>query len=108
MKRIHFYRTEYGRCPFIEWHSGLKDTCAQAKVMAYITRIAHGLSSSKNVRGIEGRIKEIKIDFGPGYRVYYADQSASIILLLVGGTKRGQNRDIEKAKEYWRDYESKN
>jgi putative addiction module killer protein len=48
---------------------------------------------------------ELRIDFGPGYRVYYAQESGTIVLLLSGGSKRTQSADIEDAVEYWRDYQ---
>jgi len=103
LKEIIFFRDSKGNCPFEIWNNGLKDFMAQAKVLAYVTRVAKGLSL-KNVRAIEGKIKEIKIDYGPGYRVYFAEVSNAIILLLTGGNKGTQTRDIKKAKGYWEEY----
>jgi putative addiction module killer protein len=49
-------------------------------------------------------VYENKIDFGPGYRIYFANDGKKIIILLGGGTKKGQGRDIKRAQEYWKDY----
>lgn len=57
----------------------------------------------KKYKELKG-ILELRIDHGPGYRVYFAKKSNTVVLLLIGGTKRTQQRDIEKAKEYWNDY----
>ena len=54
-----------------------------------------------------GGIYELRIDHGPGYRVYYAQDGAKLILLLCAGTKRTQTKDIEKAREYWKEYENR-
>jgi len=56
---------------------------------------------------VEG-VSELRIHFGPGYRVYFAEVGNHIVLLLIGGTKRRQNADIEKAKDYWRTYAKTN
>ena len=76
----------------------------QAKVDAYITRVALG-GAKKNVRALKDGIFEIKIDFGPGYRVYFGEDGRQIIVLLVAGDKSSQRKDIQKAKQYWQNYE---
>lgn len=58
---------------------------------------------AKMIKGGEG-IWELRIDYGPGYRVYFGKQGATIVILLTGGDKKSQNRDIAKAKRYWLDY----
>lgn len=61
----------------------------------------------KNVRALKGGVFEIKIDRGPGYRVYFGEDGKFLILLLIGGDKGSQDQDIKKAKEYWRLYAQK-
>ena len=100
MKRILKYVTESGNEPFQDWFLGL-DRRAQAKVRAYIDRVALG-GSSKNVKPVGEGVHEIKIDFGPGYRIYFGLQGTKAILLLGGGDKSQQSKDILQAKEYWR------
>ena len=60
--------------------------------------------AKKSIRALKDGVFEIKIPYGPGYRVYFAEDGKSLIILLVGGDKKTQNRDIEKAKEIWRNY----
>jgi putative addiction module killer protein len=100
LKRIEIYSTQDGKEPFSDWLDGL-DEKAQFKVMAYVERVALG-GSKKNVRSLGDQVLEIKIDYGPGYRVYFGELEGVIMLLLAGGDKGSQRRDITKAKEYWR------
>lgn len=107
MKEIEKYQKEDGSEPFTDWRQGLSDE-VQHRIFAYIRRVAQG-GAKKNVKVLrngEG-VKEIKIHFGPAYRIYFGEVQNKIILLLMGGTKRTQKKDIEKAKEYWRDYNEK-
>ena len=78
----------------------------QARVSAFIDRVAAG-GGKKNVKPLGDGVYEIKIDVGPGYRVYFGEDERAIILLLVGGDKRTQSKDIDTAKHYWRQYEAK-
>jgi putative addiction module killer protein len=81
---------------FTEWLSGLKDKKARAKIADRIDRLARG--NPGNIRVVGSGVIEMKIDFGPGYRVYYVRRGDYIVLLLCGGDKGSQTRDIEKAK----------
>jgi putative addiction module killer protein len=65
---------------------------------------AHGARQPSNVKSIGEGVLEYRIDFGPGYRVYFGRDGELFVVLLTGGTKKRQQRDIETAKEYWRDY----
>lgn len=64
-----------------------------------------------NVESVGGGVSEIKIDFGPGYRVYFGSETdgrtTRIVILLHGGTKKRQSKDIDVAKEYWKDYKAR-
>jgi putative addiction module killer protein len=101
MVELRYYLGADGRGPFARWFDDL-DTDAAAKVVRTLARIEQGnLSNAKSVG--EG-VHEYKIDFGPGYRVYFGRDGDRLVILLAGGTKKRQQRDIETARAYWRDY----
>lgn len=105
MKTIEFYETKTGKEPCREWLDSLEST-ARRKVLAYVTRVAGG-GAKRNIRALGDGVFEIKVDYGPGFRVYFAEVGNVLILLLVGGDKSTQFRDIQQAKDYWRAYEKK-
>lgn len=102
IKKIKYYVTENGNSPFEDWLNKL-DNMAQVIVVRLIQRVAKS-GAKKSVKALKDGIFEIKIMHGPGYRVYFAEDGNDLIILLVGGDKKTQSRDIEKAKEYWRNY----
>ncbi|MFL5813959.1 MAG: type II toxin-antitoxin system RelE/ParE family toxin [Bdellovibrionia bacterium] len=104
MRRVEYFQTEAGREPFREWLQAL-DKVSRRKIHAFIIRLAAG-GAKKNVRSLGDGIFEIKVDYGPGYRIYFGEASRELILLLVGGDKSSQFRDIRQAKEYWSKYVS--
>jgi putative addiction module killer protein len=87
--------------PFAKWFERL-DSSAAAKVTMAVTRMEQGNFS--NVKGVGEGVLEYKIDFGPGYRIYFGRDGERLIILLYGGTKKKQSQDIVKAQEYWADY----
>jgi putative addiction module killer protein len=96
---VQILRTE----DYASWILSLRDDRAKAKIALRVDRLA--LGNPGDVRPVGGGLSEIRIDYGPGYRVYYGKHGDSIILLLCGGTKNGQSRDIKKAKalfEIWK------
>ena len=80
---------------YAKWLDGLRDTRARARVLVRVERLATG--SPGDVRPVGERVSELRIDYGPGYRVYFKQQSRTIVVLLAGGDKRTQSRDIETA-----------
>ena len=100
MLQIRHFTLDSGVRPFEIWVSSL-DKRSKAKVRAYVDRVALG-GSKKNIRSLGNGLNEIKIAFGPGFRVYYGVINNKIMLLLGGGDKGSQSRDIEKAYEFWR------
>jgi putative addiction module killer protein len=99
---IRVYQTAKGKCPYSEWLEDLKDLQAKAKIRIRIDRLE--LGNFGQCRNVGDGVCELKIDFGPGYRVYYGMIGRMCVLLLSGGTKRTQDSDIKKAKEYFADY----
>ena len=105
MIRVEEYITEEGISPFADWFEGL-DAQAANKVNTYLTRIAQGNTSS--LKPIKGAFGEVRIDWGPGYRIYAGRDGNTLIILLGGGTKQRQQKDIEKAAELWEEYKERN
>ena len=95
------YVDESGRVPFEAWILDL-DGHAQAKVAIALSRLQRGNMS--NVAGVGEGVCELKLDWGPGYRVYFGQDGKTIVILLCGGTKKRQSRDIAAAKMRWADY----
>ena len=86
---------------FAKWLDGLSDIRARARVMARIDRLADG--NPGDIRSVGGSVLEMRIDYGPGYRVYYAMRGRELIILLAGGVKHSQSRDIKTALRLARD-----
>ena len=101
MLLVREYVDARGRSPFAEWFDDL-DARAAAKVTVALARIEMGNLS--NVKGVGGGVLEYRIDWGPGYRVYLGRDGETLVILLAGGTKRRQQRDIAAAQERWADY----
>jgi putative addiction module killer protein len=99
---VRIFALENGREPFTEWHKRLKDKRAQARIDVRIARVRTG--NFGDCKSVGGDVYELRIDYGPGYRVYFGKIESTIILLLCGGDKSSQDDDIRKAKEYWRDF----
>ena len=105
LKMIEF--TEYidanGKSPFAQWFDAL-DAVAATKVRVYTTRVE--LGNYSNVEPVGEGLSEIKIDFGPGFRVYFRKEKEKLLLLLGGSSKKGQQKAIDAAKLAWKKYDS--
>ena len=98
---IREYVTQQGKSPFREWLKSL-DLGVQARIQARVLRFENGnLGDHKNVGG---GVWEARLDFGPGYRLYFGKDGAVAILLLAGGDKASQSKDITEAKRFWKDF----
>jgi len=104
MKRAVEYLDAVGRSPFRQWFDRL-DARAAAKVSVAITRLEQGNTS--NLKAVGRGVSEIRIDFGPGYRVYVGQDGDVLVILLGGGTKQRQQSDIAAAHERWADYKAR-
>ncbi|MBN8509900.1 MAG: type II toxin-antitoxin system RelE/ParE family toxin [Burkholderiales bacterium] len=78
-----------------DWIDGMKDLAGRARILMRVDRLVHGNPGSH--RNLPDGISELKIDFGPGYRVYYTRRGERLLLLLIGGDKSSQSKDIAKA-----------
>ncbi|MEO7299152.1 MAG: type II toxin-antitoxin system RelE/ParE family toxin [Verrucomicrobiota bacterium] len=88
--------------PFEDWLDDLKDKKAVARVLARLARVRQGnLGDCKSVG--EG-VSELRVDYGPSYRVYFGQKGRTLVVLLCGGDKRTQDRDIRLAKQYWHEF----
>jgi putative addiction module killer protein len=90
------------RCPFEEWLGSLKDSKARMRIRARIVRLETG--NFGDCKSLRDGVQEIRIDYGPGYRVYMSRQGKVIVLLLCGSDKKDQDRAIEKAIDYLKDW----
>ena len=102
--KIEEYLEEDGSSPFAAWFGDL-DAIAAAKVVVALARIERGAVS--NVKGVGEGVLEYRIDFGPGYRVYFGRDGETLVILLAGGTKRRQDADIAAAKARWTAYKAR-
>jgi len=82
---------------YLEWINGLKDRVGRARIQVRVERLAHG--NPGKYRALKSGISELKIDVGPGYRVYYTERDGELIILLAGGDKSTQQADIKIAIE---------
>lgn len=101
--KIVIYSSQNGKKPFTSWIEKL-DAAARAIIKARLDRISLGnFGDSKTIQGANG-IKELRIKYGPGYRIYYGMKGNLIVILLIGGDKSSQRSDIIKATHYWNDF----
>jgi putative addiction module killer protein len=101
---VREYLDTNGRSLYAQWFNGLNAQAA-AKVAIAVTRLAQANFSS--VKGVGSGVYEHRIDFGPGYRIYFGKSNDRIVILLGGGTKRRQQADIANAIGRWRDYKNR-
>ncbi len=104
MIEIRQYIDRLGQCPFLRWLDHLSDE-AQARVARALERLEHGNLSS--VKALGTGVNEIRIDFGPGYRIYFGWDGEKLVILLAGGSKKRQQDDIERAKALWREFKGR-
>ena len=106
MHDIQSYQRPDGSEPYADWLARLVDRQAKARVLVRVQRMAAG--NFGDCKPLEGGVWELRIDWGPGYRVYYALAGRRVVLLLAGGDKRRQRADIAAALKYWQDWQRRN
>lgn len=103
MFEVQDYLNPDGSDPYAQWLAGLADRQARARVLVRVLRM--GAGNFGDHRPLQDGVWELRIDHGPGYRVYYAQAGKRLILLLAGGDKRKQQADIATAIERWNDWQ---
>jgi len=103
--KLFRYQRADGRVPFTEWLNALRDKHSQARIRVRLQRLAVG--NFGDIKTLGGGVSELRMFFGPGYRVYLAQQGSSWLLLLCGGDKSSQQKDIETAKRYLQDWKER-
>jgi putative addiction module killer protein len=104
-QEVRVYARSDGSEPFTQWLRGLRDGAARNRIRQRIARIR--LGNFGDARSAGDVVQELRIHFGPGYRVYFGREGDGVVILLCGGDKGSQDRDIERAQEYWRDHRSR-
>ena len=100
---IEIYETSSGKRPFETWFEDIREIHTRAKVLTRLDRLK--LGNFGDCKGVGDGVSELRLHYGPGIRVYYAKIGNKVILLLCGGDKGSQTKDIDKAKEYLKDYQ---
>jgi len=104
-KELNRYTTVEGKVLFDEWFESLRDAKTRSIILKRLNRIS--LGNFGDCRSVGAGVYEFRIDYGSGYRLYFGQVGLSVVLLLCGGDKSSQDRDIQKAKDYWLDYEER-
>ena len=99
------YRSSAGDEPFTRWLAHLVDRQARARILARIERLEIG--NFGDCKPLRDGVSELRIDWGPGYRVYFGRDGRTLIVLLCGGDKRKQDVDIKRAMQLWQEYENR-
>ena len=101
---IRLYQSAAGHVPFALWLESLRDRRARARIEQRVNRLLRGNFGDCKPLKNAGGVHELRLDFGPGYRVYFGIAESVIVLLLTGGDKSSQDKDICKALNYWNEY----
>ena len=102
---IQFYRTPSGREPFVEWYDTIQDGSTRNRIQKRLDRLEDG--NFGDCKSVGEGVFELRFHFGTGYRIYFSEVDDRIVLLLCGGDKSSQARDIERAKNYWLQYKGR-
>lgn len=101
-KRLIIYVEPDGQEPFTEWLDGLRDGLTQKRILARLTRLEQG--NYGDCKSVGAGVSELRLFFGSGYRVYFGEHGNDLVVLLCGGDKSSQDKDIAQAQTYWQEY----
>lgn len=99
---LRTYRTKDGKEPFTKWIESIKDKMVKAQITNRLNRVVYG--NFGDCESVGNGVYELRIHHGSGYRIYFVKQESALILLLMGGSKKTQDKDIQKAKKYWNEF----
>jgi putative addiction module killer protein len=103
-KKIKTYVRANGKSPFEDWVSSLRDKSAKATIFTRIDRMKFG--NFGDCKSVGHGVFELRVHFGPGYRVYFGLVGSDVVLLLIGGDKASQHKDIGLAQRYWKEFQN--
>jgi putative addiction module killer protein len=101
-RTVKFYTDSRGKEPFTAWLENLGDVKATQRIQARLFRVEQG--NYGDFKALDDGVFELRCNFGPGYRIYFGEDGKTIVVILFGGDKSTQSKDIETAKAYWQDY----
>jgi putative addiction module killer protein len=104
-KQVVIYAEEDGTEPFQTWLDNLRDKQGRRHILKRLLRVQQG--NYGDIKPIGEGLSELRIFFGPGYRVYFGEHAGNLVIVLCGGDKDSQDQDIGKAKAYWKEYKSR-
>ena len=104
-RELRIYENEQGNAPFSSWLDSLRDREARARIKKRLDRVEQG--NLGDYRFVGEGVFELRIDYGSGYRVYFVQVERVIVLLLCGGDKSTQDKDIQQAKQFWADFQKR-
>ncbi len=101
-KDVFVFTAKDGHQPYSDWLNGLRDGTTRRRIIQRVTRLESG--NYGDCKSLKDGVFELRLSFGSGYRVYFAEDGNTVVLLLCGGDKSTQENDIEAAKTYWKEY----
>ena len=102
VKQVFVYAKENGKEPFTDWLYGLRDVMGRKRILARLARLKS--VNYGDCEAVGDGVSELRMFFGSGYRVYFGERNNNIVILLCGGDKKSQSKDIEQAKIFWKEY----
>ena len=103
-KTVMIYANPNGVEPFVAWLKGLRDPSVRRRILMRLRRVEQG--NYGDYRSVQDGVYELRFQFGPGYRVYFGEDGNTVVVILGGGDKSTQSRDIDNAKACWKEYQS--
>ena len=104
-REIRRYTTAEGRAPFTEWLDALRDRNVRVRIKSRLERVEEG--NLGDFKSVGQGVFELRINYGPGYRLYFGQVGLTIVVILIAGDKSTQEQDIRQAIEYWTDYDKR-
>ena len=98
------YRTAAGKEPFTDWLNGLRDPTTRRRILKRLLQLEQGHYG--DFKPVGGGVNELRFFFGAGYRIYFAEDGDTLVVLVCGGDKSSQRRDIQQAQANWQEYKS--